>query len=136
MPLHLSRVAFACRSLDDIARLRDMHAVVRADGKRAGRITSRRTPRRAAELAGGSLYWIIAHTFVARQTILEVEPLPGGEGATIFLGMALVPVVPTRRRAHQGWRYLDESEAPPDLAPEAGALPADLLRELLALGLG
>ncbi|MFN7177634.1 MAG: DUF1489 family protein, partial [Thermaurantiacus sp.] len=75
MPLHLSRVAFGSRSLEDIARFRDMFAVTMVDGRRAGRITSRRTPRRADELQGGSLYWIIAHTLVARQTILGVEPL-------------------------------------------------------------
>ncbi|MFN3591090.1 MAG: DUF1489 family protein [Thermaurantiacus sp.] len=136
MPLHLSRVAFGSRSLEDIARFRDMFAVTMVDGRRAGRITSRRTPRRADELQGGSLYWIIAHTLVARQTILGVEPLNDAQGVSIFLGMELVPVVPIRYRAHQGWRYLLQEVAPPDLASGQAALPADMLRELASLGLG
>jgi hypothetical protein len=53
MPLHLTRVAFGCKTLEDIARFRDMFALMLPEGRRAGRITSRRTPRRAEELVGG-----------------------------------------------------------------------------------
>lgn len=135
MALHLTRVAYGCRTLDDIAHFRDMFARALPTGERAGRVTSRRAPRRADALRGGSLYWIIAHTLVARQRILGVEPLPDAEGVTILLDVDLVPVVPTHRRAHQGWRYLAAADAPPDLAPGEAALPPALLRDLAALGL-
>jgi hypothetical protein len=135
MALHLTRVAFGCRSLEDIAHVRDMFALHLPGGGRAGRITTRRAPRRAHALAGGSLYWIIAHTLVARQRILGVEPATDADGVTILLGMELVPVVPTHRRAHQGWRYLEPADAPPDLRPGEAALPPALLRDLAALGL-
>ena len=44
----------------------------------------------------------------------------------------------TARRGHQGWRYLDEADAPPDLgAGEADveALPPDLAGKLAVLAL-
>jgi hypothetical protein len=49
-------------------------------------------------------------------------------------------VVPTPRRAHQGWRYLEAADAPADIdgaAPGDGmaALPAGLVRELQSLWL-
>ena len=49
----------------------------------------------------------------------------------------LVPVVARPRRAFQGWRYLEDKDAPPDLARTKGAckLPEALQRELAALGL-
>ncbi len=134
MPLHLTRVAFACRTLADIAEVQDRFALTHANGARVGRISSARTPRRAAELAGGSLYWIIAHTLVARQQILEVVLLPDRPGAEIRLALDLVPTVPTPRRAHQGWRYLDPADAPPDLGA-ADPLPPSLWRDLATLGL-
>lgn len=134
MPLHLTRVAFACRSLADLAAAQDRFAHEGADGTRVGRITSARFPRRATELAGGSLYWIIAHTIVARQAILEVVPRADRAGAEIRLALPPIPTVPTPWRAHQGWRYLEASDAPPDLDP-ADPLPPALRRELATLGL-
>ena len=133
MPLHLSRVAFACRNLEDIASARDRFAITCVDGRRQGRITSRRTPRR--ELAGGSLYWIIAHHLVARQAILAILPEGAGPGCEIRLSLDLVPVVPTPFRSHQGWRYLDAGRAPRDLLPGEEALPPTLQRDLATLGL-
>ena len=49
----------------------------------------------------------------------------------------LVPVVARPERAFQGWRYLEDKDAPPDLARTKGAkgLPEALQRELAALGL-
>jgi len=42
------------------------------------------------------------------------------------------------RRAHQGWRYLEETDAPGDLGDglsEADMMPAEMLGELARLGL-
>lgn len=134
MPLHLTRVAFACRTLADIAAAAERFALRLPDGRRVGRVSSARFPRRAAELVGGSLYWIIANTLVARQAILDVVPRPDGPGAEIRLALDLVPVEPTPRRAHQGWRYLEPAEAPPDFDSQ-DPLPPALRRELASLGL-
>ena len=49
----------------------------------------------------------------------------------------LVLVKPVPRRAFQGWRYLKDEDAPPDLAKLAGDsdLPAKMRLELAELGL-
>ena len=50
-----------------------------------------------------------------------------------------MPVQTTPRRAHQGWRYLEEKDAPPDLDIEGAdardAMPPQLLGELMKMGL-
>ena len=50
----------------------------------------------------------------------------------------MIPVHPQPRRAHQGWRYLEDSAAPRDWQGEeidGAMLPADLAGELAKLGL-
>ncbi len=135
MTLHLSKVAAGC---PDIATLAERQAHWWGEG-RAGAHT-RMMPKRADELIGGSLYWIIGHQLVARQTILSIAmaDTPWGPKCAIELVPGPVPVRSRPLRAHQGWRYLAAGDAPPDLAPgeEAGeALPPALARQLAALGL-
>lgn len=130
--LHLSKVAVGCASFEALKK------------RQAGRIangivplTTRFRPKRADELVGGSLYWIIKHRIAARQTILGFAE--GEERRTVIrLDPALVPVQARPKRAHQGWRYLANDDAPADLASEGGglaALPPRLVVELAALAL-
>jgi hypothetical protein len=135
MTLHLTKVAVGCPDIETLAA-RQAHWW--GDG-RAGAHT-RMMPKRADELIGGSLFWIIAHRLVARQTILSISmaDTPWGPKCAIELVPGPVLVEPTPKRAHQGWRYLAGEDAPPDLPAGAApgeALPAGLMRELLALGL-
>jgi hypothetical protein len=100
-------------------------------------MTTRYCPKRHAEMIGGSLYWILEHAIVARSEILGFEQREDGRW-TIRLKPKLVRVHPKAKRAHQGWRYLTDRQAPPDLAEgeEAGdALPGRLIRKLASLGL-
>ena len=49
-----------------------------------------------------------------------------------------VLVHPKAKRAHQGWRYMTDRQAPPDLAEgelQSDAMPGKLIRELSKLGL-
>jgi hypothetical protein len=74
---------------------------------------------------------------VARSAILGFEEADGGK-THIVIASDLIPVMPSPKRAHQGWRYLEGKDAPRDLAGgEAGgdALPIDLAAELGRLGL-
>lgn len=129
MPLHLSKVALGAATVEEVLGwFRDRDAVMRHP--------TRFRPKREAELVGGSLYWIVKHRLVLRTPIIGFEEAEGGR-TTILLSNRAVPVVPAPKRAHQGWRYLEEGNAPPDLDGEGVAqdLPPALLGELRALGL-
>lgn len=129
--LHLTRVAFGCA---DLAALQRGFAA-RAVGSETF-FTTRNRPRRADELIGGHLHFIIRHTLVARAEILRFDE--AGEGRTnIVCAARLEPVTPTPRRAHQGWRYLVDADAPPllDTNTGVGALPPELVRALSSLAL-
>lgn len=130
--LHLSKVAFGAQSLDHLA---ERLAVRDAEGPLF--LTTRYLPKRHAEIAGlGSLFWILKHQLVARSPIIGFGEAAEGKVA-ILLGMPLVAVRPIPKRAHQGWRYLEASDAPVDLGVgESGeTLPAGLARDLAALAL-
>ena len=130
--LHLSKVAFACASLDALAERQRARV---ADG--VVPLTTRFMPKRAGELVGGSLYWIVKHRLLARQIIIGFAT--GADGRTIVrLDPLLVRVSAWPKRAHQGWRYLDAADAPPDLVGEPDgidALPPALLGKLVGLAL-
>lgn len=135
--LHLTKVAFGATSLEHLAdRLRERGATGPVF------LTTRYLPKRHAEIVtegggGGSLFWIIKHTLVARSPILAFGEAEGGRVA-IHIDPALVLTEGRPKRAHQGWRYLEAADAPSDLAAgmTAGdAMPAALLGKLAALGL-
>ena len=131
--LHLSKVAFSCASIETLKRR--LEARVK-DG--AVPVLTRFRPKRADELIGGSLYWIVKQRIAGRQTILGFDVRKSDGKTIIRLDPELVTVRATARRGHQGWRYLAEEDAPPDLgAGEADleALPPDLAGKLAVLGL-
>lgn len=129
--LHISKVAVGCTSLD---ALRRRQAARVADGMVP--IVTRFRPKRADELIGGSIFWILQHRITARQTILGFESAEDRR-TVIRLDPDLVPVRPHPKRAHQGWRYLPTEDAPTDLAEgdELVLLPPTLERRLAALAL-
>ena len=130
MPLHLAKVAFGAKSLEDMKSwfaTRDNEAF----------LTTRYLPKRHEELIGGSLFWIFKGQLVMRSPILRFEPAEGGK-THIVIASRLIDLYPIPRRAHQGWRYLEDADAPRDLAEgeEAGeAMPGRLAGELAKLGL-
>ncbi len=100
-------------------------------------MTTRYRPKRADEMVGGSLYWIIKHQLVARANLIGFEDAEGGR-TNIIVEARVIPVIPTPRRAHQGWRYLPPEDAPADLAGgDAGVelLPSSLISALADAGL-
>ncbi len=93
-------------------------------------------PRRADELAGGNLYWIVRHRLVGCNPILRLEDRPDGR-IDIVCSAEFEPVPPVHRRAHQGWRYLAEEDAPKAGDDNSGLseLPPRLYGRLAALAL-
>ena len=129
--LPLTKVAFACRDLGMLQQRIAGRAV-------AGevRVVTRMRPKRAGELIGGSLYWIVKHRLIACQEILRFDDRDDGR-IDIVCSAELVTVAPMPRRAHQGWRYLEETDAPgaEDEGTGLGALPPQLYGRLAALAL-
>ena len=130
MPLHLTKVAFGAKSREDMA------GWFATRGEEA-RLTTRYLPKRHAELIGGSLFWILKGQLVFRSPILGFEEAEGGK-THIVISTRLIPLYPGPCRAHQGWRYLSDENAPRDLrnGEDAGeAMPGKLASDLARLGL-
>jgi len=130
--LHLTKTAVGCASIEAL-----QNRVARRVSRGEVRIPTRMRPKRAAELVGGSLHWIVKHRIVARQEILRLDDRSDGR-IDIVCSAELVLLPPVPKRAHQGWRYLEEKNAPPDLQEgeqASDALPGRLIRKLSALGL-
>jgi hypothetical protein len=129
MPLSMTKIAYRSGTIDNLRRW--------VEAGPEALMTTRYLPKRHEEMIGGSLYWIIEHAIVARSVILGFEQRPDGRW-TIRLAPRLVLVHPRAKRAHQGWRYLEEADAPPDLEPgePAGDVqPGALVKDLARLGL-
>jgi hypothetical protein len=142
MTLHLLKLAVGIDTLSDLAtRQQQRLAEMARRGETPELIhVTRNTPRRSAEvLDGGSLYWVIKGWICARQKLLDLRPMArdGIAHCAMVYDSELIPVALRPHRAFQGWRYLEDKDAPPDLARRSddSELPDDLKRELSALGL-
>ena len=130
--LNISKVAVGCASVDALRRRQEQRV---SNG--IVPIQTRFRPKRADELIGGSIYWIIKHRIAARQTILGFAD--GPERKTIIeLDAELIVLDAWPKRAHQGWRYLPAEDVPGEFSSGDAALselPPPLLRTLSALAL-
>jgi hypothetical protein len=136
MTLHLTKVAYGAQSLDE---LRGWFATRGTEA----RLTTRYLPKRHDEIVpkgdaeGGSLFWIFKHQLVMRSPILRFEEAEGGR-TNIVISTELIALHPRPKRAHQGWRYLADEDAPIDLGTgeDAGeVMPGNLAADLARLGL-
>ena len=130
MPLHLTKIAFGAESAESLRRWLESH-------EDEARLTTRYLPKRHEEMTGGSLYWIHQHAIVGRSPLLGFTQRDDGKW-WIRLEPRLIAVQPRGRRAHQGWRYLADEDAPGDLGGEimqGDVMPGRLINELTKLGL-
>ncbi len=135
MPLHMTKIAFRSESP---ARLRAWLEAQAHEPHGEARLTTRYLPKRIEEMTGGSLYWIHGNALVGRSPIRGF--MENGAGRYwIRLDPVLIPVRSIPKRAHQGWRYLEEANAPPDLgngeADGRDDMSAKMLGELMKMGL-
>ena len=129
--LHMTRVAVGCADYPALqARIANY-----AQGGEI-RFTTRFKPKRADELIGGKLHFIVKHTLVARVEILRFDDRSDGRIDIVCVAV-LERIHPRPKRAHQGWRYLAESDAPKGVGEGDGLadLPPELYRELAELSL-
>jgi hypothetical protein len=130
--LHLTKVAFGCRTVEALEK----RVAARTHGGEM-RVPTRMRPKRSEELIGGSLHWIVKHRMIGRQQILRFEERKDGR-IDIVLAATLELIAPRPKRAHQGWRYLEEADAPrpgDEDASGVAALPPQLYGRLAALAL-
>ena len=129
--LHMTRVAVGCADYPALqARIANY-----AQGGEI-RFTTRFKPKRADELIGGKLHFIVKHTLVGRVEILRFEDRSDGRIDIVCVAQ-LERIHPQPKRAHQGWRYLAGSDAPKGVDESDGLadLPPELYRELAELSL-
>jgi len=138
--LNILKLCVGADSVEDLTDWHRAHAHVWAPGT-TEHIT-RMWPKREAELLdGGSLYWVIKGVILARQRLLALEERRGGDGVArcaLVLDPEVIRTEPAPRRAFQGWRYLDDADAPRDLPKGRAAddaLPPELARALADIGL-
>jgi len=135
MALHIIKLCVGCDSIEELqAWRRETQA-----SEPQWRARTRQTPKRATEvLDGGSFYRVFRGVILCRQRILGIETVGEGQAARceMVLDPEIVRVAPTPRRAFQGWRYLIDREAPPDLQATGveESFPSDLARQLRELG--
>ena len=131
--LNISKVAVGCASIEALKRRQEARV---SEG--VVPLVTRFRPKRADELIGGSVYWIVKHRITARQTILGFADREEDRKTVIRLDPELVPVRTLPKRAHQGWRYLAPADAPLDLDGDddgLAALPSQLAARLAGLAL-
>jgi len=131
VPLHLTKVAVGCASVEALE-----NRIARRASKGEVRVPTRMRPKRMEELVGGSLHWIVKHRIVARQEILRFDDRSDGR-IDIVCSAELVTIPPKPRRAHQGWRYLEDADAPggDDDGSGLSELPPRMYAKLAGLGL-
>jgi hypothetical protein len=133
MALHMIKLCVGCDTVEELVDWRRTY-----QPGQPWTLRTRMTPKRAAEmLDGGSLYRVFKGTILCRQRMLEITTVGEGVNARceVTLDEEVVRVVPTPRRAFQGWRYLDGKDAPADLVQEMfGDVPPELARQLREVG--
>jgi len=136
-----------CVGITAVGQLEQLQATRRRESSENGRLPvnihiTRNKPKRSQEIIDhGSLYWVIRRQIRVRQRIIRVDDLENLEGRK-RCGLILDPqLIRTEHRAYrpfQGWRYLEQSDAPLDLTSnqEAGVgMPSEMEEELRELGL-
>jgi hypothetical protein len=134
MALHMIKLCVGCDTVDDLIQWK----AAEAGGARPWTMQTRQTPKRAGEiLDGGSLYRVFKGVILCRQAIIDIKTIGEGPNSRCIatLDPEIVLVAPTPRRAFQGWRYLTETDAPPDMGADGfGDAPPDLARQLREIG--
>ncbi len=143
MTQHLIKLSVGVEDVNHLARLQKKRL---EDARRRGEAAelkhvTRNTPRRSAEiLKGGSIYWVIKGFIRARQPVIDIRSVERDDGrpaCALVLQPGLIRTELRNFRPFQGWRYLDDDSAPPDIPPgyqwQEGS--DEMIEELKELGL-
>jgi hypothetical protein len=137
--INLVKLSVGTESVQDLIAWQMQRQAQSDDG--LPRHVTRMWPKREAEILNdGSIYWVIKGLIQCRQRVLRLEEVVRSDGirrCAIVLDPQMIRTQSSLRRPFQGWRYLAEEDAPPDL-PEGRedeeALPTELNRALAEIG--
>ena len=136
-----------CVGITTINQLEQLQSMRRGEYVKAGRPPvnihiTRNKPKRSKEIIhSGSLYWVIRRQIRVRQKIIRIDDIEDAEGRKKCCLVLDPDLIKTEHRAYrpfQGWRYLEQSDAPADLSnnQKAGSeMPSEMEAELRGLGL-
>jgi hypothetical protein len=137
--VHLIKLSVGTETVDDLAAWQATKRAQTPEG--LPRHVTRMWPKRAAELLnGGSIYWVIKGVIQCRQKIERLDEYIGQDGirrCAIVLHPGLIRTQSSLKRPFQGWRYLQVTDAPPDLPKGRDSeepLPVELNRALAEIG--
>jgi hypothetical protein len=142
MTMHLQKLSVGSTSIDSLIEWQQImvaRRVSRGLSAHHQHVTRMFPKQKEALLDGGSIYWVIKGMILCRNPIVALEDTTKGghKACSILMEPGPIPVVPTPRRAFQGWRYLKPEDAPQDLGAnlqDMGSLPPKLMRKLVELG--
>ena len=143
MVVHLIKLAVGVESYAELVE-RQMYQLEKTAGSEEPRLRhlTRSTPRRAKKiLEGGSIYWVIKRAIRVRQRVIAIDKTVNRDGlprCALILDPNLVRVLARPCRPFQGWRYLEQEDAPLDesaIHDDADELPSEMAEELRTLGL-
>ncbi len=137
--INLIKLCVGAERVEDLIKWQKSARAKGPDG--APRHVTRMWPKREdALLNGGSIYWVFKGIVLARQRIVRLDEVLGGDGITrcgIVLDTEVFRTEAMPKRPFQGWRYLPVKDAPRDL-PKGRAgqdhLPPQLLAALSEIG--
>ena len=136
-----------CVGITTISDLEQLQLMRREEYVKAGRPPvnvhiTRNKPKRSKEIVdSGSLYWVIRRQIRVRQRIIKITDIEDSEGKKKCCLVLKPDLIKTEHRAYrpfQGWRYLEQSDAPADLLTNQKGefeMPFEMEEELRSLGL-
>tara|TARA_B100001057_G_C22827468_1_gene941997 strand:- start:356 stop:790 length:435 start_codon:yes stop_codon:yes gene_type:complete len=136
-----------CVGITTINQLEQLQSMRRGEYVKAGRPPvnihiTRNKPKRFTEIIdSGSLYWVIRRQIRVRQKIIRIDDIEDPEGRRKCCLVLDPDLIKTEHRAYrpfQGWRYLEQSDAPADLSTNqkpGSEMPSEMEEELRGLGL-
>lgn len=140
MSVNLIKLCVGIKSLEQLSGWQNQKSYDYHGVKAVCHVT-RNSPKRKDELLdGGSLYWVIKGSVLARNKIIGFDEIIDADGKKycgIVLETPFVVTEPKQHRPFQGWRYYTNDRIPADVLSggAAGDLPQEMLSELRALGL-
>ena len=142
MTIHLLKIAAGIGSVSELNQRFEAYGEYDPDLGFVVPIVTRNVPRqREALMDGGPIYWIIKGLIQVRSEIIDLQEGEDSNGrrlCRIYVSPRIQMVVPTKRRGFQGWRYLQTSDAAPDMDDiqiDEGGQDTEMAAELKELGL-